>query len=134
MLNEVRVARAWLIVIALSIGVAVAAAERFLFSSFTGRSLVFVSDVDPPKAILVAIPYLCLALAGTKRLLPWLVGLALTLPLWSYALYSGVSYQRNPDGSGANIGLGLLMLASPFFISPIVLGVHALQRRAAASH
>ena len=126
-------ARIWLIVIALSIGVAVVAAKKFLFSSLTGRPLVFVSDVDSVNAILVAIPYLCLAFAGTKRLLPWLVGLALTLSLWCYALYSGVNYQWNSYVGGANIGLGLMMLASPFFISPIVLGVHALQRRAAAS-
>ena len=125
-------ARAWLMVIALSIGVGVVAAENILFTSLTGRPLVFASDVEPVTAVLVAIPYLGLALARARRLLPWIVGLALTLALWGYALYSGVSYQWNPDGSGANIGLGLMMLASPFIISPIVLGVHALQRRGSA--
>lgn len=121
--------RAWLTVIALSIGVGVVAADSILFSSLTGRPMVFASDVEPINAVLVAIPYLGLAFAGAKRLLPWIVGLAMTLSLWGYALYSGVSYQWNPDGSGANIGLGLMLLASPFVISPIVLGVYALQRR-----
>ncbi len=124
-------ARVWLVIIALSIGVGVVAAKAALFTSLTGRPLVFSGDVAPVNALLVAIPYIGLALAGATRLLPWIVGLALTLSLWGYALYSGVSYQWNP-GSGANIGLGLMMLVSPFIILPVVLGVHAVQRRASA--
>lgn len=131
MLNEVRVARAWLVVFALTIGVFVVAAENVLFSNLTGRTLPFVSDVQPVNAMLIAIPFLCLALAGAKRLLPWLVGIALTLSLEGYYLYSVI--YPDPDIVGANIGLGIMMLGSPFFISPIVLGVHALQRRADAS-
>lgn len=125
-------ARVWLVIIALSIGVGVVAAKAALFTSLTGRPLVFSWDVAPVNALLVAIPYLGLALAGATRLLPWLIGLALTLSLWGYSLYSGVRYQWNPDGSGANIGLGLMMMVSPFIILPIVLGVDAVQRRASA--
>lgn len=108
------------------------AIESVLFTVLTGRPLVFASDVEPVNAMLVAAPYLVLALTGARRVLPWIVGLAMTLSLWGYALYSGVSYRWDPDGSGANIGLGLMMLASPFIIAPIVLGVHVLQRRGSA--
>jgi hypothetical protein len=127
--QEAYVARAWLFVIALSIGVGVVALESVLFDSLTGRHWAFGDDVEPVNVLIVAIPYLGLALAGARRLRPWIVGLALTLSLWGYALYSGVSYQWNPDGTGADIGLGLIMLASPFIISPIVLAIHALQQR-----
>lgn len=111
---------------------AVVATEDILFSLLTGRPLVFASDVEPVVTVIVAIPYLALAFAGARTLLPWLVGLALTLSLWGYALYSGVSYQWHPDGTGADIGLGLIMMASPFLFTPIVLAVHAWQRRRGA--
>jgi hypothetical protein len=117
---------------ALAIGVSVTATEQILFSLLTGRPLVFASDVEPVVALIAAIPYLALALVGARSLLPWIIGLTLTLSLWGYALYSGVRYQWNPDGTGADIGLGLIMLASPFVFTPIVLGVHAWQRRRGA--
>jgi hypothetical protein len=108
------------------------AGQGILFSLLTGRPLAYSSDVEPVQAIIAAIPYLALAIAGAGRMRPWLVGLSLTLFLWGFLLYDGVSAQWHPDGSGANIGLGLIMLASPFFITPIVLGVHAAQQRALA--
>src|SRR3954470_20444218 len=122
--------RSWLLAAALAIGVFVVAADAILFSALTGRPLSFASDVEPVNAIIVAIPYLALALSGARRALPWLVGLALTLSLWGYYLYEGVSYQWHPDGSGTDIGLGLIMLASPLFISAVVLAIHVVQRRA----
>ncbi|MEA3003922.1 MAG: hypothetical protein QOH81_2710 [Sphingomonadales bacterium] len=119
----------WLFSVAVIIGVLVIAGENILFSLLTGKPTSFSSDVEPVNALLVAIPFIILALIGTTKLLPWLVGLALTLLLWGYALYSGVSYQRHPDGSGADIGLGLIIMASPVFISAIVLAVYAALRR-----
>ena len=130
LLREIgRMSRRWLLLVALLIGVVVVAADDFLFSVLTGRPLSFASDVEPVNALVVAIPYLVLALAGARRVPPWAVGLALTLSLWGYGLYDGVSYQWHPDGSGADIGLGLIMLASPVFITAAVLAVHFVQRR-----
>ena len=124
--------RWYLLVAALLIGIGVVAVQGILFSLLTGRPLTYSSDVEPVQATIAAIPYLALAIAGARRGRPWLVGLSLTLILWGSLLYDGVSAQWYPDGSGANIGLGLIMLASPLFITPIVLGVHAAQRRALA--
>lgn len=121
-----------LLLAALLIGVGVVAADNLLFSLLTGRPVHFAGDVEPANAVTVAFPYLILALVGGRRLLPWAVGLAFTLGLWGYLLYDGVSYQWHPDGSGANIGLGLIMMASPIFITPLVLAVHAWQRREVA--
>ena len=125
--------RGWLAIAAIAIGVGVVAADSALFTLLTLRPTGFAMDVEPVNAVIVAIPYFALALVGARTLLPWCVGLALTLLLWGYGLYSGVSYQWNPDGSGADIGLGLMMMASPFIFTPIVLCVHAARRRLATT-
>lgn len=117
---------------AVAIGVAVVAAEGLLFSMLTGRPLNISRDVGPVNAALVSIPYLALALAGARTLLPWLAGLAMTLSLWGYALYSSVDRHWNPDGSGADTGVGLMMLASPILFTPLVLLVYSAQQRASA--
>jgi hypothetical protein len=121
--------RIWLALAACLIGIGVVAAQSTLFGLLTGRSVRLSELVEPITATLVAIPYLALALAGATQRRPWLIGLALTSSLWGYALFSGVRYQWNPDGSGADIGLGWLMLASPLIFTPVVLAVHAQRER-----
>lgn len=67
------------------------------------------------QMLVVATPFFLLALLGVRARTPWLVGIALTAAFWGLLLYVGVTSYG--DGTGANIGLGLLMLASPFVIS-----------------
>jgi hypothetical protein len=44
-------------------------------------------------------------------------GFALTLAMWAWTAWDGYTYQVDPGASGgANIGLGLVMLASPAMI------------------
>ena len=107
------------------------AAESGLFSLLTGRPLNLAEEwgVFLVQMLIVAAPFGLLAILGIASRLPWLVGLALTISLWGYVLFEGVSYQWHPDGSGANIGLGLFMLVSPVFIAGICLGAHAWLRR-----
>lgn len=124
--------RGWLVLVALLIGATVVAAEKILFTLLTGRPLSLTSDVALVNALFAAIPFLVLAVSRRTGRLPWLVGVAVTAALWGWVLYEGVSYQWNPDGTGANIGLGLIMLASPLFITAIVLTVDALKRRRSA--
>jgi hypothetical protein len=107
----------------------VAGGIAIAFSLLTGRSLSQEWGIIAVQALLVSVPFVAVALTGTLRKAPWLVGLALTVGLWGYFLYEGVSYQWHPDGTGADIGLGLIMLASPVVITAICLGVHWLQRR-----
>ena len=83
-------------------------------------------------ALLASVPFIAVARTGTVRKAPWLVGLALTVALWGYLLYEGVSYQWHPDGTsatGAALGFGFVLLASTFFITAVCLGVYWLQRR-----
>jgi hypothetical protein len=113
--------------LALAIGPIVAGGKAIAFSLLTGRS---VGGPIVLESILVSVPFIAIALTGTLRKAPWLVGLALTLALWGYVLYEGVSHHWYPDGSGADIfGLALVELASTLLITAICLGVYWLQRR-----
>jgi hypothetical protein len=116
--------------LALVIGVVVVAANALLFTLLTGRPLTYANDVEPHQVTIVAIPFLVLALIGVGHRRPWGVGLALTLALWGFVLFDGVRYQWNPDGTGANIGLGLLVMVSPLFITAITVAIHLRQHRA----
>jgi hypothetical protein len=131
-MREVMRSRWRLILAAAAIGVAVVAVKEVAFTLLTGRELTFAADVEPYNATQVAIPFLALALVGARTLLPWFVGLVLTVSLWGYALYRAVRYQWNSDDSGVDIGLALIMIFSPLFLTPIVLLVHAGTKRRTA--
>jgi len=117
--------------IALLLGIAVAAGTAIAFQLLTGRAIDLGSEAGPlaSQALLAAAPFAALALAGARRPLPWLSALAPTLLLWGWFLAAGLSYQWHPDGTGANIGLGLIMLASPLPIGAVGLAVHFRQKR-----
>jgi hypothetical protein len=126
-----RMSRGPLALVAFLIGAGIVAADDMLFSLLTGRPLTFASDVEPVSALMVAMPFLVLALVGARPPAAVDGGPGSHFVLLGI-LYSGVSYQPHPDGSGADIGLGLIMLASPLFITAAVLAAHFAQRRASA--
>lgn len=82
---------------------------------------------------IVSAPFVLLAGLGIRNKLPWIVGLLLTFAFWGYYLFEGVSYRWYPDGSGADIGLGLIMLFSPIPIAALCLATWVLQRRTGPS-
>jgi hypothetical protein len=67
------------------------------------------------QMLLVAVPFALLGIAGLRSRLSWGVSLALTAMFWVIYLADGLSSWG--DGTGANIGLGLLMLVSPAFVT-----------------
>lgn len=71
------------------------------------------------NAAIISFPFVVIALLGTTQKAPWLVGLALTLALWGYALYDVLV----GPFEGANIGLGLLVVSSPIIITMVCLVV-----------
>ena len=119
------------VLLALAIAVGVVVGSAALFTLLTGRPFEFAADVLTFQLAIAAAPFLALAIIGVRNRRPWLVGLWLTLALWGYFLFEGVRYQWNPDGSGANIGLGLIMLFSPLVITPISIETHLRQQRRA---
>ena len=67
------------------------------------------------QVLIAGAPFGVLAQKGVRAKLPWLVAFVLTICFWSALFYSGWLAAR--DQTGANIGMGWLMLASPFFIT-----------------
>jgi hypothetical protein len=117
-----------LVVAALAIGIGTVGAVNLGFSLMTARPMAATS-VAVVEVVIVAMPFLFLALSRISARPPWLTGLALTFGLWGYYLFEGVRTQLSGETSGANIGLGLLMLASPFIIIAACLTVHFQFRR-----
>ena len=106
---------------ALAIGLLVVAASVAI-TSLGGRPVQRdqLGDEMPILAFqvfMVAIPFLVLATAGISTRRPWIAGLGLTLALWSYYLLDALVLAV--PGRGVNIGLGLIMLASPLLISVV---------------
>ena len=104
---------------ALAIGLLVVAAS-VVIASLGGRPIQRdqLGDEMPILAFqvfMVAIPFLVLATASISTRRAWIAGLGLTLALWSYYLLDALVLAV--PGRGANIGLGLIMLASPLLIS-----------------
>jgi hypothetical protein len=113
------------------IGFAIVAGGYIAFALLTGRWVDLGEEgiVLLAQMLIAAAPFLMLGAAGVRTLLPWAVGLALTLWLWGSYFWEGVSYQRHPGGTGADIGLGLIMLVSPLAIGAAALATHAIERR-----
>ncbi|HYG29632.1 MAG TPA: hypothetical protein VD887_05385 [Allosphingosinicella sp.] len=83
---------------------------------------VFVLDL-----LFTGLPFIVLALVRSSARRLWSIAFALTV---AFGIYAVVQIRLDSLGSfagGANIGLGLIMLASPFVILAVV-GVAALFR------
>ncbi|MFC3581920.1 hypothetical protein [Sphingomonas hylomeconis] len=127
--------RSLLIGFALALGVVVSVGERAVFAASLGRE-IDLSEIDvlTMNMVLVAIPFLALALRSSKRLAPWAFALAATVGLRWWWLAKGIAYQRGPDGSGVDMFGALLMLLSPFAITAVALVIDRIvQRRSKGS-
>ena len=106
---------------------------EWLFAQFTAREFTMGAEVGPrwTRTTLAFLPFAGLALYAFFRRralwsarvrLAWATGIVLSLLLW---LWYFLDPLLNPGG-GANIGLGLLMMASPL---PIFLAMWLIARR-----
>lgn len=122
-------------VIALAIGVLTVVLVEGAFVLLTDITLNLAEEwlTFLIQMAIVSAPFVLLAGLGIRNKLPWIVGLSLTAAFWGYYLFEGVSYRWHPDGSGANIGLGLIMLLSPIPIAALCLATWGLQRRGSSA-
>jgi hypothetical protein len=106
---------------------------EWLFAQFTAREFTMGYEGGPrwTRTALAFAPFACLALYAFVRRhavwsarvrLAWATGIALSLLLW---LWYFLDPLLNPGG-GANIGLGLVMMASPL---PIFVVMWLIARR-----
>jgi hypothetical protein len=105
-------------------------AGDWAFWTVTDRPYRFNEEPDILfiRAVLVLVPFLLLAVKATFKnektsnqtkstlLQAALIGIGLNLLFWGYYYYDGYIYWRDQPGTGANIGLGILMLLSPLLI------------------
>ena len=107
-----------LIALAVAQGFVVQSADRVLFSNALGRPFA----IDEPSifvlnALFTAMPLIALGFQVRQHVAPWLAGLGVSAWLTWWWLQKGVAYQRNPDGSGVDMGGAVLMLLAPFAIT-----------------
>lgn len=118
--------------LALATGPLVAGGTAVAYSLLTGRRLGSHEwSAIAWMSLLVSMPFIAVALTGTVRKAPWLIGLGLTVALWGFLLYYTVNYRWHPGGTRPNIEIGLVTLVSPFVITAICLGAHWWERRGA---
>jgi hypothetical protein len=115
--DKASVGMTYLLVVAASIGTVTVTVCNGLFAIIAGADLNLTDEwgVFLFQIMIVSIPFVLMAFAGIHSLKPWLVGCLLTAAFWGYYFYVGISSRG--DNTGANIGLGLLMLVSPILIS-----------------
>ena len=111
-------------------------AGEWVFAQFTAREFTMGAEVGPrwTRTALAFAPFAFLALYAFIRRhalwsarvrLAWATGIVLSLLLWTWYFLDPL---LNPGG-GANIGLGLLMMASPL---PIFVVMWLIARKAHA--
>lgn len=90
------------------------------------------SDVAVLHLVSTSLPMIVLALIGSTNRSLWMTAVLLTVMFWCYFVYQ--LWRDSLDaGGGANIGLGLLAMVSPFITLFVVMLVslarHALRLR-----
>ncbi|TKD53191.1 hypothetical protein [Sphingomonas baiyangensis] len=107
-------------------GLAIIAACNSIWALANGMGLgALWDDTSPAQAALAGAPYAMLGIVGIRTPRAWQVAAVLTAAFWGYYLYAIL---RPYDGVGANIGLGILMLASPVIIVAAALLTAAIDR------
>ena len=111
--------------LAIAIGIGTVAFVVLVLSTVAVRPLNLGEEwgIFLVQVVLVATPFVILALAGVRDRVPWILGGVLTAALWGYYLFDGIRYP------GVNFGLAFLMLVSPVIISGACLVAAGVRRR-----
>lgn len=121
-----------LVGLALALGFAVEVLDTALFTHALGRPFT----VSEPaawvvNALLTAMPLIALAFQARQHVVPWIMGFVFSAGLRWWWLQKGIAYQRNPNGSGVDLGGAVVMLFAPFAIAGACL---LLNRRLTREH
>jgi hypothetical protein len=121
---------------ALAIGALLVLAENFAADLILGHrpgGFGYIDAVDVAVAhfLVASLPMIVLALAGARARRLWATAILLSLLVSAYCIYQTWLDSLTGFAGGADIGLGLIMLASPFFIL-LVVGIVALLGRKTA--
>jgi len=102
-------------VVALTIGTLVVTVEAYLVGYLDYVLSTFVAEWWPMlvRILLVSVPFLLLAKRGVTAMMPWAIGLALTMLVWGYVIFRHLS--GGFEGGtlvGNSIWIGLVALGS----------------------
>jgi hypothetical protein len=123
-----------LIAISVVVGFGVQGADRVLFSNALGRLVVIEEPIIfVLNALFTALPLIALALQARQHVAAWLAGFATSALLSWWWLQKGIAYQRNPNGSGVEMGGAITMLLAPFVITAACLWLNQLLSRQRAN-
>ena len=124
-----RVGRVRLLLLAIAATIAIVFAANALTDLVLGDRLFGDSGlgfIDAPDVAFLhlaftGLPFLALAVLGEGRRANWLVSIGLTLVSWGYAVWQVWKDSLTGFAGGANIGLGLIMMAAPVLITGVVI-------------
>lgn len=103
---------AGLIVIASDAATSLAIGEPVISDGAFGS--IDAPDVAVLRLFFAGLPLFLLAIRNVRRRTPWLLAIALTSAFWCYFVWQVWQDSLTGFAGGANIGLGLIMMASPF--------------------
>jgi hypothetical protein len=109
------ITRIFLLVLSIGIGIVVEIGSELIHSIYTGRRFD-ITQGSIISMVVIAIPFVLLAVIGVRSIVTWSAGIILTLLFWGFALFDALSHWGS--GRGVNIGLGLA-----FYLSPIIISV-----------
>lgn len=110
-----RAALITLAVLALGIGASSLAASKSLLDPGA-------FSASPMHFVLTGAPFFMLAFNGDDRRPLWVIAAAIMLSFWAFFVWQTRLAYLNDYAGGANIGLGLVMMAAPIFAC-VVLGI-----------
>lgn len=80
------------------------------------------------QTLVVALPFLALALLAERSCLLWGVALAITFVLWGYFVFAAISYRLEGSSVLAHMGFDVLLFAYPFVLAALLAGASLLRK------
>ena len=123
----------WAAALMLSIGIVLfgnVATDLILGDSIWSGTLGSIDrfDVALLHLFFTGLPFFVLAAKDDRRLAMWVTAVVLTVAFWIYFNWQIWQDSLIDFAGGANIGLGLVMIAAPFFILVILKLVSMISR------
>jgi hypothetical protein len=110
--------------LALAIGVGTVLASTFAVALPFGDPLRLGEDLLDllQYMLLVALPFLALALLAERSGLLWGAALAVTLLLWGWYVYEAVLFRMRGSWVLAHMGFDVILFLYPLLLAPVLVG------------
>lgn len=79
--------------------------------------------------LIVALPFLALAILKERSPLLWGVGLAVTILLWGWYVVMAIDYRADGSNVLNHMGFDVILFFYPFLLAPILAAMSLIRRR-----